>query len=265
MIDVDSEITLERTAARETVYRLLSALFTEPQSERFRLLYDPEFQQLSQHAIDCLREHAIDGGFGELGKGEGDPKEIALDPVLMTLPPSSGEAMEGYATVFGFTMAKDCPPYSVEYCANSDAFYRSQRLADIAGFYKAFGLERSESYKDREDHAVYLFEFMAFLLAKQNDLEAEGGPKEQREVVANGIARFFEDHCGWWLPAFAFRVANKPGVTDFYRAVAGLLSQFTAWERSFLRLPPNYECPEPNVKGFEPEGDCFSCEVGKLS
>ncbi len=262
---IESEVALEGTAARETVYRFLSALFTEPQSERFQLLYDPEFQELSHYAVECLRVQALEGGFEGSGKGEGDPKALSIEPVLRTLPAGQSEAKEEYATVFGFTMTKDCPPYAVEYCSNSDAFYRSQRLADIAGFYKAFGLERSDSHRDREDHVVYLFEFMAFLLAKQNDQEADGGSIEEKEIVTDGVAKFFEDHCGWWLPAFTFRLSNKPGVTEFYQAVATLLARFAAWERCFLGLAPNYECPEPNVKGFEPQGDCFSCEVGKLA
>jgi TorA maturation chaperone TorD len=158
-------------------------------------------------------------------------------------------------------MAKDCPPHGDEYCANTNMFCRSHRLADIAGFYLAFGLDRTRNNRDREDHLVYCAEFMAFLLTKQSYALDNGHSVEQQQLIADALHRFFADHCGWWWPAFACRLQAKVAREHlhFYTHTAQLLRHFTAWERHAFQLSPFQECPEPDVPAFEPEGTCFAC------
>ena len=53
-----------------------------------------------------------------------------------------------YENVFGIVVPKDCPPYETEYYPSQDTFGRSQQLADVAGFYRAFGIELRNRFEN---------------------------------------------------------------------------------------------------------------------
>jgi nitrate reductase assembly molybdenum cofactor insertion protein NarJ len=54
-----------------------------------------------------------------------------------------------YDRVFGLASLVACPPYEAEFHAAGETFFRSQQMADIAGFYAAFGLEASRNAGER--------------------------------------------------------------------------------------------------------------------
>lgn len=245
--------------ARGLVYTFLAAAFAEPHSERFTLLRSPDFKELCLESAVILEEAAIAKDWKDYGLAEASPAKLPIYAVFKHMPSDTERVSAEFGKVFGFTMAKDCPPHAVEYCANENMFYRSQRLADIAGFYRGFGLCRTRNNREREDHLVYLAEFMAFLFAKRDFALKEGHSQENRELIERALRTFFRDHCGWWWPAFARRVGAKSGEKSFYGSLAAFVRHFTAWERHAFGLPLFTECPEPKVPGFEPEGTCFSC------
>jgi hypothetical protein len=71
-----------------------------------------------------------------------------------------------YDRVFGLIADRGCPPYETEYHTNEDTFFRSQQMADISGFYRAFGLDPAGKGRERSDHLAEL-EFAALLLTKK--------------------------------------------------------------------------------------------------
>ena len=75
--------------------------------------------------------------------------------------------MAEFSRIFGHSVSNECPPYETEY-GKSHVFQKSQGLGDIAGFYKAFGLEASDKAKERHDHISIELEFMYFLIFKEN-------------------------------------------------------------------------------------------------
>ncbi len=77
------------------------------------------------------------------------------------------------------------------------------RLADISGYYRAFGLRVTD---DRPDHVVAELEFLAFALLLEADA-VERGDVEHAEVTTAAIASFLRDHAGCWVDAWAGRVA----------------------------------------------------------
>lgn len=110
-----------------------------------------------------------------------------------------------HAECFGHTISKECPPYEGEY-GQAHIFQQTQTLADIAGFYRAFGLELAADVHERVDHISVELEFMHFLCRK----EAHGLQKGHApEGIAQGRAaqaRFLSEHLGAWAPQFARRL-----------------------------------------------------------
>ena len=69
------------------------------------------------------------------------------------------------------------------------------QMADIAGFYRAFGFEVSG---ERPDHIVPELEFVALLLVKEAYARM-AGQGEPAEVCSTARKTFLEEHLGVWL------------------------------------------------------------------
>lgn len=99
-------------------------------------------------------------------------------------------------------------------------------LADIAGFYRAFGFEVSG---ERPDHIVPELEFEALLHAKEAYARASND-KEGADVCADARRKFTAEHLGAWLPQLARRIAEQDEDPALSAIVGGLLT-LTAGER----------------------------------
>jgi TorA maturation chaperone TorD len=75
-------------------------------------------------------------------------------------------------------------------------------LADIAGFYRAFGVKIQG---DRPDHMVAELEFFSLVTVAEAAARSTGAD-DQAEVAASAARSFLRDHLGRWLDAFATRV-----------------------------------------------------------
>lgn len=92
-------------------------------------------------------------------------------------------------------------------------------LGDVAGFYRAFGVQLREGSAERPDHLVAELEFLALLLVML--ARAEGEPAEVTRAAARA---FGEDHLGEWLPGFAMHLAvttREPAYAHLAHALAG--------------------------------------------
>src|SRR5262249_45823836 len=123
--------------AREVLYRFLAAALSNPRGESYHLVQAAENQLLASKAADLLCAEASTAtstrGFGELG-----PEQLDLAPLLRELREPAVDRDAEYDRIFGVVFSKECPPYETEYHTTTDVFFRSQQLADIAGFYRAF-------------------------------------------------------------------------------------------------------------------------------
>ncbi len=83
-------------------------------------------------------------------------------------------------------------------------------LADLSGFYRAFGLALdSDGQHELYDHVAVELEFYAVLLLKQH-LLAESGDAEGGEIVRSARRSFLADHLG----RFVAVIAAQPSVQD---------------------------------------------------
>jgi TorA maturation chaperone TorD len=226
--------------ARECLYRFLGVSLSYPRDAGWGLLLDAASRRLACAAADLLRAEA-DSALGPVGFGELPPEHLAMAPVLAELPATVEDMAAEYDRIFGLVPARECPPYETEYYPGGEAFFRSQQLADIAGYYRAFGLEPARAEPERPDHLALELEFLAFLLMKKRLALAAAGrdpDMAERAAVCDEAQRtFFQDHLAWWVPAFATGLRRKAG-GGFYAAVSRVLAALIFVERCRLDVPP---------------------------
>jgi TorA maturation chaperone TorD len=248
--------------AREGLYRFLAAALSSPESARGKLLRDPESRRLASEAADLLRQDAADRpavlGFGEL------PAELLdLAPLTAELERSWEPLQAEYDRVFGLIFATECPPYETEFQPNGEPFFRSQQMADIAGFYRAFGLEPGGIRSERSDSIALELEFMAFVLMKKRQALAladeHPGAAEYVEICAGAEEAFFRDHLTWWVPSFATGLRRKAS-TGFYASLGSVLAALLAVDRCRFGIdPPRFPVQAHVVVGSEEQSGCAGC------
>jgi nitrate reductase assembly molybdenum cofactor insertion protein NarJ len=141
------------------------------------------------------------------GLHDGDADEKRLAALVDGLADEGRE--DEYVALFEHGAAR-VPIHETEY-GRMRGLSKGNELADIAGFYTAFGLDRADSSAARQmhDHLAVELEFYGVLLAKQAAL-AERGLTEGVEVVADARKKFLGDHLGRLAPA----VAGQPAVAQ---------------------------------------------------
>jgi putative dimethyl sulfoxide reductase chaperone len=146
-----------------------------------------------------------------------------------------------------------CPPYEGAYGLAQMAG-KAALLADIAGFYCAFGLEPAAGQPEVEDHVCAELEFMSILTLKEAWAIAER-QTEGLEVTVAAQRAFLTDHLARWSGAFAERVtaAAAPG---FHPAAAAVLRAWLEADCARLDIAPR---ALEGVNEAEPGG--FGCPL----
>jgi TorA maturation chaperone TorD len=245
--------------ARRVCYRFVGWALADPRTGVWNDLADPSTAALVTQAAAVLREE--DSAVARpLGLGERPLADLDPAAVLARLPGSAGELNELYEATFGLLGGSKCPPYETEYVPSKFAFQRSNMLADIAGYYRAFGLQTSTACPDRPDHVSLECEFLAQLLALEWQANQRGDQASalQAATCREAHARFLREHAAWWLPAFA-RVLGQQNPGGFYAAVADFLAALIAAERALAGIePPNLQAEPSSIE--RPE-ECSGCEL----
>ncbi|MBL8912130.1 MAG: molecular chaperone TorD family protein [Archangium sp.] len=101
-----------------------------------------------------------------------------------------------------------CPVHETEY-GRMRGMAKGNELADIAGFYTAFGMTRADGDAARQlsDHLAVELEFYGTLLAKQAAL-LEAGDGEGGSIVLDARRKFLGDHLGRLTNA----ISSQPSV-----------------------------------------------------
>ncbi len=261
---------LARLAAREHVLRFLAVVASDPTSERFAgvLSADPQL------VLAGARTIAEDEGArpAELAPGEELPERLDLAPIVAALRAPRQQLVDDHTRVFGLVVSKECPPYEVQYCPQTFSVFRSQQMADIAGFYRAFGVETGRDVPERVDHIACELEFLAWLVAKERHargrLDRDGEEWGERAAICRNAQRdFLTEHFAWWVPTFARALADRAGSLDppapLYTALAHALASLVPAERAMLDVEPPHELalPRPEEERGVAEG-CTSCTPG---
>jgi TorA maturation chaperone TorD len=200
-----------------------------------------------------LEELAVRSGLADRRDGAG-----ALEAVLAAAAATDVESWSDEHSRL-FEGASVCPP-------NETAFIRRDKgavLADVCGFYRAFGFELAPEAGEKADHAVTELEFTAMLLVLLARAR-ESGDGEARLVTEHALQAFARDHLDEWFPAFTERLAETT-VLPLYRDVARLLAGCldTVVERHDLPRAVPCACPASSTDAGTPYecGMVPPCEV----
>lgn len=170
--------------------------------------------------------------FEELRSLGGEWQEV--DESLTKLPESLESSLDEARSVAAERVRLfergECPPYESSHRGDVDPL-QDVVMADVAGFYKAFGLEPKG---ELPDHIVSELEFMALLCLKESHalLQEED---EGLEVVRSAQFKFMRDHLGRWVDSFREAVHSKSQVA-IYLILADLLADFIEAEKGRLSI-----------------------------
>lgn len=174
-------------------------------------------------------------------------------------PLSLPDLQAAYRRAFG---AAGSLPYETEYGLPHE-FRQAQELADIAGFYRAFGFTVGGEVRERPDHLAAELEFMHVLALKEAYALANG-LDEQAAVCVEGQTRFLADHLGAWVDLFAESLSLNTAEGPY-----SLLARFTAaWvhaeaARLGLALAVRSRRSVRHTP-FDPDFSCAACPAVEL-
>lgn len=153
--------------------------------------------------------------------------------------------------------------YETEYGLPHE-YRQSQELADLAGFYRAFGFQVGGPKRERPDHLVVELEFMS-LLALKTALASQAGNQEQVEICMDASRKFLEDHLGKWIEIFrqSLTLTVDEGV---FRALAEFTSKLVLEDA--VRLGATIQPLDPaktRSTPIDPDVSCASeCPIGQF-
>jgi nitrate reductase assembly molybdenum cofactor insertion protein NarJ len=267
----DADTTTVEFSARRVIAASLSLALAESLhgEELGTMAWTDEHARCVEHAWLLLCEQYTAAPPPELGLGELPPEATQILPLTDWFALSSVDRDRAMQDVFGLIVSPQCPQYETEYCHWKDPTYRAQQMADIAGFYRAFGLETSADRPERPDHIALELEFLAFLLEKR----CATAEPEQIEVCDDARAKFVQDHLVWWAPTFArltecriVELCGEDSESDMrhLRGIGELLRAYLTIERwlNALDTPKTLAEPSPSPPSEEEDSCGQACRVG---
>ena len=222
---MDAELSLDRAR----VYRALARLFRAPEPELIRDLRRQDAPVLR----DALRRI---GASAELLQ--------TARRVLDALGAEQEALRREYDRVFDASAGLQCAPNETAHTPDSpqEAWTRTYQLADIAGFYRAFGVQIAPG-SERADHIAAELEFMHLLAIKQAFAETSG-ERDRARICREAAALFLRDHLDRWCTRLRDRLAEIDAGGPYGQAGA-LLAGFVDLDTLAIGPAPAHR-PHPN-------------------
>lgn len=229
---------LDRALARADVYRVLAAVFRDPDEPA---------------ADDELELRTLRSAAQRLGSSVTPAAWAAIRRIARR-----DARADEHRVIFGHVVAHGCPPYETEF-GRRHVFGQSQELGDIRGFYEAFGV-RPRTGGERPDHVACELEFLALLALKE--AIAVAGADDQRQQLCHDAARhFLQDHPGRWVRALAARIVQRAPASG-YAAAAAIAATLLGEHALELGAIPVLLDPDDLIPIVEePDGFTFECGV----
>lgn len=203
----------ERALARATIYRLLALAYSYPTADTVEKLGEAlEFAPVAGDLINPAVAREV--------------QMLAVSFESVDQPTLEAS----YQRVFTLSYSEDCPVHETAFSAKH-LFQQVDHQADIAGFYRAFGVNAEN---DRSDHVAMELEFCYLLALKE--AHARGlGERDHVAICRDGHRTFMREHLARWAPHIGQRIVVT-GAGTWYERAAWLLLAFIAAEEIYLRL-----------------------------
>jgi DMSO reductase family type II enzyme chaperone len=237
--DGATERAVHEQLARASVYRLLGRGFAYPIPDDWTAL-------------------------ARMARAVGETAPSGVAEPLARLAESAERALAADVAaeyVFLFDRGARCPPYEGAWSDAPGLAGKAALLADVAGFYQAFGLVPAGAQPDAEDHIAAECEFMSALALKEAWAVASGND-EAAEVIRTAEQWFLADHLGRWTNAFAATLREATPVF-FYTALADLLAAWVAMDSAALGAVPRRLDGLPSRDPVQDE-EAFTCPMNPV-
>ncbi|MBE7500771.1 MAG: molecular chaperone TorD family protein [Verrucomicrobiales bacterium] len=216
--------------SRAFVLQFLARAFDYPGPETWAWLCAPDVQQGLQAAVEALEPNPT----APLATARRTLPDVFLPGVFTAFH-------DDYIAAIGHAARGSCPANEIEYGdLKADPLFQPHRLADLAAFYRAFGVELTGSAGERHDHLSVELEFVSVLAAQEASLLNGAPAHEALRVCRDAQRKFLREHLARWTPAFARRLQRAVGKGPLARLAAFLLA-FVESECHRTGIPPGSE------------------------
>jgi TorA maturation chaperone TorD len=220
----DQNLSLSLDRAR--VYRALAQVFRTPDTESIQQARDHYLPELCE-ALERLTE---DSDSVEI------PDLVARARVLSDIWSDSEaeELCKGHHDAFDESSEKRSAPTEMDQLDGPPQLEltRTFEMADVAGFYKAFGVEVGPG-GERVDHIATELEFMNLLAVKESIALQQEGEGEHARICRDASRSFLRDHLGRWVRPFAEKLEAAAAAPSYSEAGA-FLSLWVAHDAATL-------------------------------
>jgi len=216
--ELRQDIALSLDRAR--VYRALAQVFRRPDAESVLEACERNLPELCQ----ALERLTRDASAAESSDLIGDARTLC-DHFEGT---DVEQLRRSHHSAFDESSGTRCAPTEMDQLGGVPQLEltRTFEMADVAGFYKAFGVEVGDG-NERVDHIATELEFMNLLAVKESIALQDEGEGEHAEICRNASRAFLRDHLGRWAPRLGERLAAADG-DPVYSSAGRLLGGFVA-------------------------------------
>jgi DMSO reductase family type II enzyme chaperone len=205
---------------RARVYRALAQLFRPPDADFLEEARATSLPELCD-ALERLEEG-----------GDHDSSLVAEAKALNALLADTEleQLRAGHQAAFDESSKIRCAPTEMDQLGGVPQLEltRTFEMADVAGFYRAFGVAVGESGQ-RPDHIAVELEFMNLLAVKEAIALQLEGDGEHAEICRDAARAFLRDHLGRWAPRLGEGLAAADG-EPVYGHAGRLLGGFVAFD-----------------------------------
>lgn len=244
------QFSINLAIARSFLHRFLAQAYADPTPEGWRWLTSVDTLVTLRVAVATLMTPGLEAAAHQLAQ--------ALTP----------DAFESYSDThrvcFGHAARGSCPLNEIEYGdIKADGLFQPHRLADLAAFYRAFGLDVADDATERQDHICLELEFMTVLAAKEAYALEHQLDAGELALCRDAEKKFLREHLGRWTPGFARRLARMADGTPL-AALADFTRAFIESECARFQVPAGSEDLLLRPVDEAAESLCASCHLAQL-
>ena len=241
--------SIELALARSFIHRFLAKACEDPTPESWQWLTNPQTASLFRAANASM-----------------GPSVLASAEAFINALQSGrfDSFFNAYLAAVGHAARGSCPLNEIEYGdLKADPLFQPHRLADLAAFYRAFGLEVADDAGERHDHICLELEFMCVLAAKEAYALEHQLDAGQLAQCRDAQKKFLREHLGRWTPAFTRRFAAATGEPAL-QALAGFTRAFIESECARFGVNPGSDQLALRSMDETAERMCDSCGIANL-